>query len=146
MGILSAINQAYLDKERKSFEKIYVMVDLHGTVIKPNYKAGNIPTEFYDHAKEALKIMTKAKDICLIMYTCSHPHEIEKYLELFRQNDIHFDFINENPEVVTQADGYGCYDKKPYMNVLFDDKAGFLAEMEWEGVLKDLRFRYEYLT
>lgn len=142
MGILSAINQAYLDMQRKSFDKIYVMVDLHGTIIKPNYEVGNIPTEFYDHSKEALKIMSKAKDICLIMYTCSHPHEIKKYVELFEQNDIHFDYINENPEVVTQPDGYGCYDKKPYMNLLFDDKAGFLANIEWEGVLKELKMKY----
>lgn len=142
MGIFTAINQAYLDKERKSFEKIYVMVDLHGTIIKPNYQAGNIPTEFYDHAKETLQIMSKAKDICLIMYTCSHPHEIEQYLSLFKQNDIHFDYVNENPEVVTQADGYGCYDKKPYMNLLFDDKAGFNPTIEWVDVLKEFKFKY----
>jgi hypothetical protein len=118
------------------------MIDLHGTIIKPNYKVGDIPTEFYANAKEALRIMSNANDICLIMYTCSHPHEIKQYEALFEENNIHFDYINENPEVVTQPDGYGCYDKKPYMNLLFDDKAGFIPEIEWAGVLDVLKMKY----
>lgn len=142
MGILRAINQAYLDKERKSFDKIYIMVDLHGTVIKPNYKPNDIPKEVYNYALEVLKIMSLANDICLIMYTCSHPHEIEKYLNFFKDNNIHFEYINENKEVKTDINGYGCYDKKPYMNVLLDDKAGFIPEEDWLPILELMNKKY----
>ena len=141
MSALSAFKQAYLDKERKSFDKIYVLIDLHGTIIKPNYTYGKIPTEFYPNALETLKLMTICEDITLIMYTCSHPHEINEYVELFKKNGIKFEYVNENPEVVTQANGYGCYDKKPYMNVLLDDKAGF-DPSEWDEVLDFLKQRY----
>jgi hypothetical protein len=44
--------------------------------------------------------------------------------------------------VKTQTNGYGCYDKKPYMNVLFEDKAGFDAETEWEPVLALMKSKY----
>ena len=70
----------------------------------------------------------------MIMFTCSHPHEIEQYVKLFEANDINFHYINENPEVVTSIDGYGCFDKKPYMNVLLEDKAGFDPDEEWEEI------------
>lgn len=129
--ILRAIETAFDVMEKRGWDKVYYLVDLHSTVIKPNYQAGNIPTEFYPNAKEVLQMLTKRKDICLIMYTCSHPHEIEEYKEFFEGHGITFEYVNENPEVKTQEGGYGCYDKKPYMNVLIDDKAGFDGETEW---------------
>jgi len=49
-------------------------------------------------------------------------------------NGINFDYVNENPEIPTNMEGYGNYDKKPYMNVLFEDKAGFLGEYDWSDV------------
>ena len=70
----------------------------------------------------------------MFLYTCSHPHEIEEYLALFKKFDIDFKYVNENPEVKTEKEGYGNYDKKPYMNVLFEDKAGFNPETEWQEV------------
>jgi hypothetical protein len=45
---------------------------------------------------------------------------------------LHLEYVNDNPEVTTE--GYGCYDYKPYMNVLFEDKAGF--DTDWLGVLE----------
>jgi hypothetical protein len=76
-------------------------------------------------------MISKMSDVVIFLYTCSHPHEIEQYLKLFSDNNIHFKYVNENPEVATDLKGYGCYDKKPYMNVLFEDKAGFDPEMEF---------------
>jgi hypothetical protein len=37
-----------------------------------------------------------------------------------RNMGLHLEYVNDNPEVTTE--GYGCYDYKPYMNVLFEDK------------------------
>ena len=76
------------------------------------------------------------------IYTCSHPNEIEEYIQMFAEMDIKFAFVNENPEVVTEANGYGCYDKKPYMNVLFEDKAGFSGEEDWVLVLALMKKMY----
>ena len=136
MSIIRAIKKSYEDKEIKGFERLYFVFDIHGTILKPNYEYGNIPKEFYPNAKETLQMISKMEDVVMILYTCSHPHEIDQYIEYFKENDIHFDYINENPEIATNLDGYGNYDKKPYMNVLFEDKAGFNGDTDWAGVLE----------
>ena len=71
------------------------------------------------------------------MYTCSHPHERQQYVEYFKTNGIHFNYINHNPEV--ESEGYGYYEDKPYFNVLFEDKSGFDAHNDWEKVLEVLK-------
>jgi hypothetical protein len=134
MSVLRAIEKSFKEKDRKGWDKTYWFFDLHGTVVKPNYQYGNIPNEFYPHAKEALQLISKMEDVCMIIFTCSHPHEIDEYVRLFAEHNIRFHYINENPEVTSTPEGYGCFDKKPYMNVLFEDKAGFDPETEWEGV------------
>jgi len=118
----------------RNWDKTYWVFDIHGTILKPNYEYGNIPKEFYPLAKETLQMISEMKDVVMILYTCSHPHEIEQYIEYFKENNIHFDYINENPEITTNLEGYGNYDKKPYMNVLFEDKAGFNGDTDWEDV------------
>jgi len=142
MSVVKAIEKFYQDKEKRGWEKGFFFFDIHGTILKPNYEYGNTPKEFYPYAKEVLQLFSKRKDVCMILYTCSHPDEIEEYLKLFENNNIKFDYVNENPEVVTDVNGYGCYDKKPYMNVLFEDKAGFYGEEDWLPVLKLLKEKY----
>jgi hypothetical protein len=142
MSVVKAIEKFYQDKEKRGWEKGFFFFDIHGTILKPNYEYGNTPKEFYPYAKEVLQLFSKRKDVCMILYTCSHPYEIEEYLKLFENNNIKFDYVNENPEVVTDVNGYGCYDKKPYMNVLFEDKAGFYGEEDWLPVLKLLKEKY----
>lgn len=97
-----------------------------------------MPTEWYKHAVEVMQILSKRDDISLILFTCSHPSEIEKYIEYFNSYNIKFDYINENPEVKTDTQGYGNYDKKFYMNILFDDKAGFDPHTDWLYILNEL--------
>ena len=76
------------------------------------------------------------------MYTCSHPHEVAEYVKLFEENGITFEYINENPEVTTSESGYGNYDKKPYFNVLMDDKCGFSGDEDWELMLEFFNDKY----
>src|SRR4051812_12606707 len=114
MSVLRAIKKSFDDKEKRGWDKLYHFVDLHGTVIKPNWSSNEIPSEFYDHALDVLRLLTRIPDICLVIYTCSHPHEVEVYLRMFKENGVIFTYVNENPEVETRMDGYGCYDKKPY--------------------------------
>ncbi len=143
MSIINAIVKNHFKlMEERGWDKTYWFFDLHGTILKPNYKAGQIPKEFYPYAKETLQFLSKLNDVVMVIYTCSHPHEIAEYVELFTDAGIKFDFVNENPEIITDANGYGCYDKKPYMNVLFEDKAGFDPETEWKLVLFLMQEKY----
>ena len=52
-----------------------------------------------------------------------------------------FKWINKNPEVVTDKGGYGYYEDKPYFNVLFEDKASFNPNTEWEDVYYFFRYK-----
>ncbi|MFN8416993.1 MAG: hypothetical protein U0U66_11740 [Cytophagaceae bacterium] len=130
--ILKAIEKAFHNAQTKNWERTYWAFDLHETILLPDWKAGSIPTEFYPMAKETMQLISKREDIVRIMYTCSHPIEINQYLEFFIKENIQFNYVNENPEVVNIK--YGCYDKKPYFNVLFEDKAGFDPQTDWEIV------------
>lgn len=146
--ITNTINKEFEKAKSRGWDYIYWAIDIHDTMIKSNYQSGNIPSEFYPHAKETLQMLTKRTDVKLILYTCSHPHEIEQYKTLFAENDINFDFINENPEVKTDTAGYGNYDKKFYFNVLLDDKAGFEPLTDWEDINTMMKPQHElpYLT
>jgi hypothetical protein len=123
----------------RGWDKTFWAFDIHSTIIRPNYSADEIPTELYDNALEVLKLLSNDPEVCLMLYTCSHPHEVSKYLEYFESLGINFEYVNENPEVKTDLGGYGCYDKKPYFNILFEDKAGFDAETDWSLVLDYLK-------
>lgn len=105
-------------------------------MIVPNYKKGDIPTQFYPYVIEVMQMISRRKDICTILYTCSHMDEVAKYQEVFKKHGIVFDFVNSNGEVDSQ--GYGCYDKKPYFNVLFEDKSGFDPMTDWIRVKNHL--------
>lgn len=126
--LIEALEKSIENAKRKKWNKIYIAVDIHDTIVHGNYIADVLPTDFLFGAKETLKYLSKRNDICLILYTCSHPHEIIKYLKFFKDRDINFQYVNENPEVPNNA--LGCYDDKMYFNILLDDKAGFV-ETDW---------------
>jgi len=137
--VTNAIKKSFDHAKAKNWDCTFWAIDIHDTIVKANYKRGQIPTEFYPHAKYVLKKLSERSDVKLILFTCSHQVEIDQYLKLFEENGIHFDYINENPEVKTDTDGYGNYDKKMYMNVLLDDKAGFDPEKDWRRIKSLLR-------
>lgn len=146
MSITKAIQINHFDlKEKRNWDRTFWAFDIHGTILKPNYQYGNTPNEFYPMAKETLQYLSKITDIVMFLYTCSHPHEIEEYIKLFESNGIYFKYVNENPEVPTDPNGYGNYDKKPYMNVLFEDKSGFSGEEDWIKVYNLLVEHYGIL-
>lgn len=135
MSISKSISINHFEyKITRNWDRTFWAFDIHGTILKPNYTYGNTPDEFYPMAKETLQLISKLSDVVMFLYTCSHPHEVDEYLTLFKVNDIHFKYVNENPEIPTQTNGYGNYDKKPYMNVLFEDKAGFDPMIDWQEV------------
>ena len=135
--ITRAINKTLALAKSKGWDKTFWAFDIHDTILKPNWSTEEIPTEFYPLAKEALQLITNRKDIVCMLFTCSHPHELNKYLAFFQSHSIHFDYVNENPEVSSKK--YGFYERKPYFNVLFEDKAGFDPYEDWPEVLDLLK-------
>jgi len=129
--IKDAIKKCFKTMDRKGWDEVYWAFDLHETIVYPEYDCDGIPTTFYPLAKSTLQQISKRKDIKMIMYTCSHPTEQKKYLEFFESQNIHFDYVNDNPLVKTGDDSYGYYDQKFYMNVLLEDKSGFNADKDW---------------
>jgi hypothetical protein len=135
--ITRAIENCFRHAKEKSWAKTYWAFDIHGTILKPNYKPNEISREFYPHAIEALQMISRQKDIVRILYTCSYPHEIVQYLEYFAEHKIYFDYTNINPDVANG--GYGYYKDKFYFNVLMDDKAGFDGETDWRAIIPVLK-------
>ncbi len=135
--ITKAIRNCLNNARMKSWDKTYWAFDIHGTILHPTFKSGVVSTEFYPFAKEVMQLLSKREDIVRILYTCSFPLEIVEYIEYFKKHDIHFHYVNENPDVCTGA--YGHYENKFYFNVLFEDKAGFDPLTDWEDVFKLLK-------
>lgn len=130
--LLDTIKEQYKIAKNRNWDRMYWAIDLHSTVIKPNYDDVEVPTEYYKNAKETMKMLSERSDVVLIMYTCSWPKEILVYVNNFRNDNINFDYINKNPEV--DSTGYGFYEDKPYFNIMLDDKAGFKPEKHWDEI------------
>jgi hypothetical protein len=140
--ITKAIQNCLHHTKQKGWEKTYWAFDIHGTLLKPTFQSGVLSTEFYPFAKEAMQLLEKKKDVVKILYTCSYPHEITDYLKFFESHGIHFDYVNDNPDVCAGA--YGHYDRKFYFNVLFEDKAGFDPVTDWKEVLQLLESKFSH--
>jgi len=129
--MLKQIKKSFEVGKLRGFTVYYYYFDIHETILYPDY-TNTKPLKFYPYAKEALQLMTKHPMLVSILYTCSHPEEIENYLKFFKDHGIEFKYVNENPDVENTK--YGDFSKKPYMNCLFDDKSGFEAEKEWRDI------------
>lgn len=132
--IHNAILEAYRSFEEHSWNKIYVALDIHGTVAMADYKSAS--TCLYDACVPALQEISSYAEVSIILFSCCHPPDFPKYFKLFRDNNIQVDFFNCNPEVPNTETG--CFDSKFYYNVIFEDKAGFRPYM-WPQVLTTFR-------
>jgi hypothetical protein len=124
---------------KREWYETYHAFDVHGVISKPDYRkqGGEFTLNYYPYAKETLQFLTKHRpDMILILHTSSYPDEIEMYLKQFEKDDIHFKYVNENPEISSAKGSFGCYDKKMYFNSYFEDKAGFRPEKDWKPVYK----------
>jgi hypothetical protein len=128
------INKMFTYAHTKEWYKTYWAIDLHGTVIQPNFKKGDSNVEYYPYAKECLQLLSDRDDIIMFTLTSSYPEELAKYDIQFKADNINFDYHNENPEITQASGAFGYYKNKPYFNVFFDDKAGFDPETDWELV------------
>jgi hypothetical protein len=127
-----AIKRAFEKARSRDWTKLYVIVDVHDTIVSANYSKENLPTNFYPHAKEVLQYLSTRSDIVLILWTSSHEKSLAEYQEFFFGHNIYFLYTNENPEVVTDPNGYCNYDKKMHFDIMIEDKAGFVPETDWQ--------------
>lgn len=120
--ITDLFDAAYTTKNARGWEKIFVAVDIHETIMEPTW-SDQRSHQYYPYAKETLQMMSKMPDICLIQWSSSSRDNNLHYNMEFSKDEIEFDHINENPEVPSTS--YADFSKKFYMNVILDDKAGF---------------------
>jgi len=138
MGIQLAIDTAFKKAVERKWDCTYWFVDIHDTVLEADYRKG-VSKTFVPMAEKVLQQLSDRPDIVLILWTCSWPEEIKGYLEFFREHGIEFQHANENPNVKSVEGRYGCFDQKPYADVVLDDKSGFDWQDDWDSVREALR-------
>ena len=117
-------------KSKRNWEKIFIAVDLHETIIRPSYDINEMAVQFYPFALESLQLLTKRDDVVLILWTSSNRESILRYHKMFQVFNVRFDFVNRNDDVPSTE--LADFSEKMYMNVIIDDKAGFEAETDWK--------------
>ena len=135
MAIEHAIKRAFDKKAERGWDKwpkMYIMVDLHDVIIPGTYTLNNEGRSFCFMAKEVLQKMTKNDKICLILWTSSYPDAITDISLWLSKFNIKFDYIGGNPECLSTD--ILDVEHKPYFDLLFDDKAGFEGDSDWEVV------------
>lgn len=132
MNIIKSFDIAFKKKDERGWEKIYVVVDMHDTIIKADYN--NTSFTFFPYAQETLSLMSKRDDIVLILWSSSHDKQMLDYYYELKKYDIQINWLNENPEEKTNE--LSKFDDKFYFNVGLDDKFGFEAEKDWKLIFE----------
>lgn len=135
MSIEYAIRNEIEKLHERNWDKIYILVDIHGTIFEPSYSL-NDPLISYPHAFDCLSLMSKIKEFCLILWSSTSKDNAENYIKFFTSRGVNFEYFNENPEV--QNNGISNFDKKFYFNVGIDDKFGFEANQDWWHLMNHL--------
>lgn len=129
----SLIDKLFKEFEKartRNWDKFYVFVDLHDTVLAPSYTGDDISRNFHEGAIVCLQELSSRPDMILILFTSSREDHIEQYQKMFGELGIQFQYVNENPEQGNTF--YTDFSKKPYMSLLLDDKAGFDPKTHWQ--------------
>ena len=137
--ISDALKRAFEKKEKRGWDKwpkMYIFIDLHDVIIPGTYTHNNANKEFYPYAKCVLQYFTDDSRFCIILWTASHKTAIDEICEWLDYYDIKFDYINENPEC--HSTELLDVSKKPYFDLLLEDKAGFNAEYDWMNIMETL--------
>ena len=142
MRLISNIEKVFNGLNNGSFKCIYIMVDVHNTILKPTFDKKET-FEYFPYAKETLKLLSDNENIKLIMWTSSYDDKIKMYLKHFEENGIIFNFVNENKEYGNVS--FACFDTKFYYDIGIDDKFGFDAENDWEEIYTFLTKKLNFL-
>jgi hypothetical protein len=133
MSLTRSIYNAYQTAQERNWDTIYVLIDVHNTIAESNYKDSEV--KFYPNAVESLKQLSNYPEVVLILWTCCYFDDGQRLVSRLKSLGINFQYINHTPVKNTLT---GCFDKKPYFSVLFDDKAGFDPD-NWRFVSYDFK-------
>lgn len=134
-SITKLFQEAFEKKRKRNWEKIYVLVDLHDTIVHGVYDKEQDFKFISADCIEVLKQMTERKDICLILWTSTYIKELLKFSKFVENEGIDFDWFNKNPEELSTK--YADFSHKFYFNVIIDDKAGF-EPSDWGELRENL--------
>ena len=126
------IERSFKTAKERGWDRLYWFIDYHDTIGPADYGDETKQRKFYPYAKKVLQFLSKQPEICLILFTCSHRDDIDTMLTFLKENEIYFNYVNENPECHSST--MSNFSQKPYINVLLDDKAGFEGEHDWRQI------------
>ena len=135
-SVVKAFENANKFKHERDWDTLYVLLDIHGTMMPPNYDG--IADVFYPGAIEAMQELCKDSTYKVILWTCSKEEDRNHYKQLLEDRGIDIYAVNCNPDTEGKLD-WGDYSQKMYCNVMIDDKAGFEPETDWPEVMKFLK-------
>ena len=135
MDIRVAFDKAFQRMKEKSWDEIYIMIDIHDTIFRACYHDEE-KHEYFPFAKECLQLMSNDPRLKLILWSSTYPEVLEKYRKFFSTDGINFDMVNINDKVENTE--LSCVIDKTYFNVGIDDKFGFEAESDWEVLFEYL--------
>jgi hypothetical protein len=136
-SVLRVFEKTFAKSQKNHWYEKYIMIDVHGVITVPNYEIEEVRIDYPKYAKESLQMLTEREDIRLILFTSSYPDQTHRYVNALAEDGIHFNYINENPEIRSYED-FGYYETKPYFDIFLDDKAGF-EYSDWTEIYKFLR-------
>lgn len=119
-------------RPEKNWDTIYWMIDVHGTIIPNNWHKEADFAFIRMECREVLRWISKRKDQRLILWTSSYKDEVSKLIGWLGTEGVHVDYVDENPEEDNTT--YADFSRKPYFNILIDDKAGFNPNFEWSDI------------
>lgn len=137
LSLENLFKKAFKQKQERGWDTIYVLVDIHDTIIKSDYRAEQRIMEYYPYAIETLRALSERDDVYLILWSSCKTRVLLEYANIFATHGIKFNDFNENSDVENTE--YAYFEKKPYFNVIIDDKAGFEAETDWLQILNALQ-------
>ena len=131
MSLVNSIEKMFQDKKERNWDRLYIAIDLHDTIAK---SGRDISLHVYPEAARGLIYLSTISYITLILYTSTHIDKLKEFYNWCDVNGIIFKYLNDNPECSTDLH-HGDYSKKPYFNLLLDDKTKFDYQTDWAELI-----------
>lgn len=123
-------------RPKRNWNTIYWLVDVHGVIIPGSWHRENDFQFIAPECKEVLKWISNKNDQRLILWTSSYKTELDLLKIWLGSHGIIVDWINENP--TEEHTEYADFSRKPYFNILIDDKGGMDPMYDWLLIGKEI--------
>jgi len=123
-------------RPKKKWKIIYWLIDVHGVIIPGSFHRKNDFQFISPDCVEVLRWISEREDQKLILWTSSYESELIELTNWLGTQGILIDCINQN--IWEKNTEYADFSKKPYFNILVDDKSGFEPEKDWAAVKQEL--------